>query len=59
LEAVFEMPKQETRKSQRERNPASKVDVVNAVNVAQFARNCHCKTLLSLLLYAALHYSHA
>jgi hypothetical protein len=48
LEAVFEMPKQETRKNQRELNAVSSVDMVS------FARNCHRKTLLSLLLDMAL-----
>jgi hypothetical protein len=48
LEATSEMPKQETRKSQTELSPATRVDVVD---VMQFARNCHCITLLSLLLY--------
>jgi hypothetical protein len=56
LEAVFEMPKQETRKSQRELSPASKVDVADMV---QFARNCHRKTFVSLLLYVTLHCPHA
>jgi hypothetical protein len=53
LEAVFEMSKHETRKGQRELSPVSKVDVM------QFAKNCHRKTLLSLLPYMALHCSHA
>jgi hypothetical protein len=30
------------------------VNAVNAVNAAEFARNCHCKTFLSLFLYVAL-----
>jgi hypothetical protein len=42
-------------KSQRERSPASAVDV----HVVQFARNCYRKILLCLLLYLALHYPHA
>jgi hypothetical protein len=46
--------KQETRKSQRELRPAKRW----TVDVAQFARNCHCKTLLSLLLYVVLHCPH-
>jgi hypothetical protein len=41
------------KKSLRERSPASKVDVV------QFARNCHCEMLLSLLIDMAFHCSHA
>jgi hypothetical protein len=43
------MPKQETRKSQKELSPASKVDVVH------FARNCHRKMLLPPLRDVALH----
>jgi hypothetical protein len=53
LEAVFEMPKQETRKSQRELTPARTVDVM------QLARHCYRKTIFSLLLYIALHYPQA
>jgi hypothetical protein len=53
LEAVFEMPNQERRKSQRELSPASIVDVVDVV---QFARNCHRKTFVSRFLPAALHF---
>jgi hypothetical protein len=53
LEAVFEMPKEETRKCQRDLSPAG------TVNVVQFAIHCHRKTLLSLLLYVALHCPHA
>jgi hypothetical protein len=45
LLAVFEMPKQETRKSQREQSPATKVDMADA---AQSAKNCHRKTFLTL-----------
>jgi hypothetical protein len=55
LEAVFEMPKQGTRKSQRELSPGSTIEVVDLV---QFARNCHRNTLLSLLLYLAVHCPH-
>jgi hypothetical protein len=55
LEAAFEMPKQETSNNQRELSPASTVEVVDMVDVAQFARNFHRKTLLSLLLHVALH----
>jgi hypothetical protein len=38
------MPKQKTRKSQKELGPASMVDV----DAIQFARYCYRKTLLSL-----------
>jgi hypothetical protein len=43
LEAVFEMPnkKQEPRTRQKELNPT------NSVDIAQFSRNCHPKTLVS------------
>jgi hypothetical protein len=53
------MPKQETRKCQRELSPVSKadvmnvVDVVDGVDVMHYARNCHRKTLFSLLLDVA------
>jgi hypothetical protein len=53
FEAAFIIPKQQTKKRQRELSPASKADVV------QFARKSHPKTLLSLALYAALHCPHA
>jgi hypothetical protein len=59
LEVIFEMPKQETKKSQRELSPTSKMDLVDVADVVQFARNCHHKTLSSLLLYVALHCLHA
>jgi hypothetical protein len=41
------MPKQEIRQSQRELSLARKIDVVDVMDVMQFARNCHRKTLLS------------
>jgi hypothetical protein len=52
LEAVFAMPNQNTRKSHTKLSPASTVDVV------QFARTCHRKPFLSLLLHVALHCLH-
>jgi hypothetical protein len=37
----------------------TKFNSVNRVDVVQLARNCHRKTLLSLLPYVALHFPHA
>jgi hypothetical protein len=56
LEAVFEMLKQETSQSQGQLSPASKEDPMDLV---QFAKNSHHKTLLLLLLYVAFHCPHA
>jgi hypothetical protein len=44
LEAVFEMPKKETRKNQKELSPASKVDVVH---ILQFAKNSSQNALVT------------
>jgi hypothetical protein len=48
------MPKQETKKKS-EGAKSGEYGREDVANVAQFARNCHYKTLLSLLLYVALH----